>query len=127
MMGMISGLALVLAAFTRRLRALGAVAIGSTLGLALGAWFWAPALLEGKYVQLHRIVASDFRPRFISLADLLALSPRLDSGAINPFFPLTLGAVQVWISVLGALAFLIMLGQHLWARHKPGIAQRPET
>ncbi len=88
------------------MRALLASAGGGLLGLALSAWFWVPALLEGKYVALDRIVASDFRPRFIPVQELVALSPRLDTGAINPYYPLTLGSIQVWLGIAGALAFL---------------------
>ena len=62
--------------------------------------------MEGKYVALDRIVASDFRPRFIPVQELVALSPRLDTGAINPYYPLTLGSIQVWLGIAGTLAFL---------------------
>ena len=107
LMGMIASLALVLYLATRDLRGLICAAAGSLLGLAISAWFWAPALLEGKYVSLQRIVASDFRPRFIPLAELIAYSPRLDAGAIDPYFPLTLGAVQVWLGIASALLFVM--------------------
>lgn len=107
--GMTASLAVILLLATRNLRALLATIGGGILGLVLSAWFWIPALFEGKYVALDRIVASDFRPRFISLPELIALSPRLDTGAINPYFPLTWGAVQVWLGVTGAALFLILL------------------
>lgn len=113
LMGMIAGLAFVLFLATRDLRSLVFAAAGSLLGLALSAWFWAPALLEGKYVALQRIVASDFRLRFIPLAELIAPSPRLDAGAIDPYFPLTLGAVQVWLGIAGALLFVATLASRL--------------
>ncbi|MFN8495362.1 MAG: 6-pyruvoyl-tetrahydropterin synthase-related protein [Caldilineaceae bacterium] len=111
--GTIGGMSVVLLLFTRQWRAFLFTLGGSLLGLALSAWFWFPALREGEYVQLSRIVASDFRPRFIPLAELIALSPRLDTGAINPYFPLTLGAVQVWLALLGALLLgLVILRRH---------------
>lgn len=76
------------------------------LGLALAAWFWLPALAEGEFIQLSRIVASDFRARFVPWRDLIALSPPLDRSAINPFFPLTLGAAQVALALVGLLCLL---------------------
>ncbi len=106
MAGTVAGISLILWLLTRRWRVLLATMASSLLGLALSAWFWLPALLEGQYVQLGRIVASDFRPRFIALAELIALSPRLDTGAINSFFPLTLGAIQVWLAFVG----MVLLG-----------------
>ena len=83
--------------------------LSGLLGLGLSAWFWLPALLEGEYIALNRIVASDFRSRFISLAELVALSPPLDSSAINPYFPPTLGTVQVDLAIIGLIGLLIAL------------------
>ncbi len=105
-MGMIGCLWLTLLAWTRNWRAALLVALYTLGGLALSAWFWLPALLESKYVRLDRIVASDFRPRFIPFDQLLAFSPRLDHGAINPFFPLTLGGVQVWLALVSGILLL---------------------
>jgi hypothetical protein len=107
--GMTATLAIFLLVATRRFSPMLTTVGGGMLGLGLSAWFWAPALLEGKYVALDRIVASDFRSRFIALRELVALSPRLDSGAINPYVPLTLGAVQVWLGAAGAILFLLYL------------------
>ncbi|CAN5402259.1 hypothetical protein BH10CHL1_BH10CHL1_04740 [soil metagenome] len=118
MAGTVASLSVILWLFTRRWRALLATVVSSVLGLALSAWFWLPALLEGKYVQLGRIVASDFRPRFISLTELIALSPRLDTGAINSFFPLTLGAVQVWLALVGML-LMVSLGLIWLSKRQP--------
>jgi hypothetical protein len=83
--------------------------IGGLLGLSLSAWFWLPALFEGEYIQLHHIVASDFSTRFVPLAELVALSPPLDSGAINPYYPLTLGAGQIGLAFIGSLGLLVAL------------------
>ena len=107
--GMTATLAIFLLVATRRLAPMVTTVGAGILGLSLSAWFWAPALLEGSYVALDRIVASDFRPRFITLHELVALSPKLDTGAINPYFPLTLGAIQVWLGGAGAVLFLLLL------------------
>jgi hypothetical protein len=124
LMGMIAGLALLAWLWSGKRWGLWAVAAGSALGMLLSAWFWAPALLEGEYIQLHRIVASDFRPRFIPFAELIALSPPLDTGAINPYFPLTLGAAQVWMGAVGALAALLAAAISLWPRMRTRLAAR---
>jgi hypothetical protein len=78
------------------------------LGLALSAWVWMPALLESRYVALNRIAASDFRLRFVPLPELLAWPSRLDMGAINPAFPLSLGAVQIGAALLGVAGWLAL-------------------
>ncbi|MCL4863376.1 MAG: hypothetical protein KJZ93_28490, partial [Caldilineaceae bacterium] len=116
--GMVGALSLFLALWTRRWPALGLAAGGGLLGLMLSAWFWLPALFESHYVRLDRIVASDFRSRFIPLAELIRPSPRLDTGAINPDFPLTLGAVQVWLALAGAGLLIGLAG---WA----SLSRRP--
>jgi len=81
---------------------------GSALAgsLLLTAWFWAPALLEGNYIQLDRIAASSYAQRFLTPGELVALSPRLDLRALNPYVPLTLGAVQVALAVIGVIALI---------------------
>jgi hypothetical protein len=85
------------------------VAGGALAGsLLLTAWFWAPALLEGDYIQLDRIAASSYAERFLNLGELVALSPRLDLRALNPYVPLTLGAVQVLLALLGVVAFIAL-------------------
>lgn len=100
---------LVMWIFTRRGRAFAQAAAGGLLGLALSAWFWPAALLEGKYVQLDKIVASDYHNRFLTLQELLALSPRLDMGAINPYYPLTLGAIQAILGILGIGTLVVLV------------------
>lgn len=103
---MLALLTLILLLATRNLKRTGWVISGGLTGLVISAWFWLPALLEGGYIQLFRITASDFRDRFIPLAELIALSPPLDTGTLTPYFPLTLGAVQVWLAIFGWLIFL---------------------
>jgi hypothetical protein len=116
MLGMVSIMGGWLWIVTRRWRALVAVASGTLLGLALSAWLWLPQQMEGRYVRLDRIVDSDFRPRLIPLHELLALSPRLDTGATNPYFPLTLGAVQVGIALCALLLLIVIAGLTLLGR-----------
>ena len=84
------------------------VTAGFALGgsLLLTAWFWAPALLEGGYIQLDKIAASSYTERFLTLRELVAFAPRLDLRALNPNVPLTLGAMQVMLAVLGVVAFM---------------------
>jgi hypothetical protein len=128
MMGMVCSLGLLLGLLTKRWFSLFAMWVCAVAGLSLSAWFWAPALLEGKYVQLERIVASDFRPRLIPLRELLALSPPLDQGAINPYFPITWGAVQVWLGGVGVLLFVLWLWQQRAIRwHRQGVHLRLPT
>ena len=106
---MLSLLTLTLFAATQNVAGTRRVIGGGLLGLGLSAWFWAPALLEGKYVPLQRIVASDFRHRFTPLEEIFALSPPLDTGAINPYFPFTLGAVQVGLALVGSIGVVIAI------------------
>ena len=105
---LLAGLTLVLFLATRNFQRTLWVGIGGLVGLGLGAWFWLPALLEGDYIQLSRIVASDFRDRFIPFQELIALSPPLDTGAINPYVPLTLGAIQVGLALIGGLGLPLL-------------------
>ena len=99
----VAALGIILWIATRHHRAFWITVGGGTLGLLLSAWFSVPALLEGSYVALDMIVASDYRSRFISLPELLAWPPRLDTGAINPYIPLTLGLPHVLLGLLGIL------------------------
>ncbi len=83
------------------------VALAGMGGVALAAWFSLPALLEGDLIQLDKIVASDYRTRFVPFQELIALSPPLDRAAINPYLPLTLGAVPVGLAVTGGIVLFI--------------------
>jgi hypothetical protein len=87
------------------------VAFAGIGGLALAAWFSIPALLEGDFIQLDKIVASDYRARFVPFQELIALSPALDRAAVNPYLPLTLGAVQVGVALVGAFLWAVA-GRH---------------
>jgi hypothetical protein len=114
---LVGTMAVMLWLFTRSAAGFIATAIGALFGLGISAWFWLPALLENRYLRLDRIVASDFRSRFVPVTELLALSPRLDIGAINPAFPLTLGAVPVGLALAGVLVLVVqtLRGHWKWA------------
>jgi hypothetical protein len=80
------------------------------LGLGLSAFFWLPAFGERDLIRLAGITSGffDFRHNFIDLAELLALPRPLDLSAINPYYPLSLGLVQM------ALTGLALLGLGLY-------------
>ena len=87
------------------------VALG--LGLALTAFFWAPALYDMRYTiaqQDYYLTRSDFRLRLLSLRDLVAWPVALDARADNPYVPFSLGVVVVALAVLG----VVYLGLGLW-------------
>lgn len=93
-------------------RTVQALAYG-VLGLALSAWVWTPALFETKYVHSSRITANDFSRYFVPFWDLIALSPLLDRSAINAYYPLTLGGIQVTLAGIGLLAAIYYGIRHL--------------
>lgn len=94
---------------TQRGKAFWQAVAGMVCGMAFAAWFWLPALVESRYAQLDNIAASDFRSRFLDPAELAAFSPRLDRAAINPYYPLTLGGVQVLLAVVGLVAAVVLI------------------
>jgi hypothetical protein len=94
---------------TQRGKAFWQAVAGMVCGMAFAAWFWLPALLESRYAQLDNIAASDFRSRFLDPAELTAFSPRLDRAAINPYYPLTLGGVQVLLAIVGLVAAVVLI------------------
>ncbi len=110
-----------LAIWLRAGRALLVAGCALFTSLLLTAWFWAPALLEGDFIQLDKIAASSYAERFLTLGELVALSPRLDLRALNPYFPLTLGAVQVMLAVLGVI--VLISGVFLPQRRRDAKAQ----
>ncbi|MBN1284849.1 MAG: hypothetical protein JXB47_05595 [Anaerolineae bacterium] len=85
---------------------LGASTGGLALGLALSAIYWAPALAQWGLVNLQALTRGsyDIAHNFVSLGELLALSPPLDRSAVNPPMPHNLGAAQVLLALLGAAA-----------------------
>lgn len=114
---MLAGLVTTLFLFTRNIRATLWAIAGGLLGLALSAWFWLPALMERDYIHVENFLASNFRNRFVPPAELIALSPPLDTGAINPWFPLTLGAVQVWMALVGLIGLVVIIVRKRCAKH----------
>ena len=81
-----------------------------SLGLALTAFFWAPALHDLQYTFAqadYYLTRSDFRLRLLSLRDLLAMPIPLDGRADNPDVPFSLGIVIVVLAALGVVYLLI--------------------
>ena len=80
------------------------------LGLGTAAFFWLPVLLERNAVNLNTLIGAgdnyDFRTHFLSWAELLAPTLRLDWGATEPVFRFNLGLAQ-WI--LGGAGLLLLL------------------
>ena len=85
------------------------LAIG--LGLGVSAFFWLPAFGEKDLIRLSGITSGffDFRHNFISLRELLALPRPLDLSAINPYYPLSLGAAQWMLALLSLLLTAILM------------------
>jgi hypothetical protein len=78
------------------------------LGLGLSAFFWVPALGDASFVRLETLRQGFFTysQYFVTLSDLLAGPPILDSRALNPPFPYLLGWAA-WLAVAcGAVAVL---------------------
>jgi hypothetical protein len=92
---------------------------GLLLGLGAAAIFWMPVFLERDLVNLNTLIGSqdnyDFHTHFLSLAELLAPSLRLDWGASEPAFRFNLGLVP-WL--LGGLGLIMLaLRKVSQARH----------
>ncbi|MFQ5436989.1 MAG: hypothetical protein ACE5FD_19195, partial [Anaerolineae bacterium] len=79
------------------------------LGLGLAAFFWLPVILERHAVNLNTLIGDggnyDFHSHFLSWAELLRFSRRLDWGAAEPAFSFNLGVVQ-WLFAGVTLLFL---------------------
>jgi hypothetical protein len=105
-----------------RLYVLALLAAG--LGIGLAAYFWIPVILEANAVHLGNLTAVaqlDYRNFFVPLNKLLALSPRMDAGAINGLqHQFNLG-VPHWILALTGLIGLAVL----WRRRKSLTADKP--
>jgi hypothetical protein len=98
----------------RRLLAIG----GSfALGLALGAPFWLPSLVELRDANLTAIATGSFSVRLnlLSLGELLALPVIQDGAALNPYMPNSLGIAQAVLALPGlvvALWWALRGGRH---------------
>ncbi|MCP4539320.1 MAG: hypothetical protein GY832_19465 [Chloroflexi bacterium] len=88
------------------------LAAGGALIMALGlmAFFFAPALLEQDYAQLHMSHVTrnnDFHYNFLSLAEIFAPPTPIDTSLMNPPMHIHLGLVQTILSGLGLVIGLI--------------------
>jgi hypothetical protein len=85
--------------------------LAGVLGLGLAAFFWLPAFAERDAIRLAGITTGffDFRRNFIGLDELLALPRPLDQAAVNPYFPLSLGASQLAWAGLALVSCLVCL------------------
>ncbi len=85
---------------------------GIALGLALSAWFWLPALLEGKWVHLERMTSGylNYSGHFRS-ADLVQWKILFDYH--REASPYAMGAVQAILALVGIASILIW-----WARRR---------
>jgi len=80
--------------------------VGIILGLALSAWFWLPALLEGKWVHLERMTSGylHYSGHFRS-ADLIQRKILFDYR--REASPYAMGTVQAVLALAGAASILI--------------------
>jgi hypothetical protein len=86
------------------------------LGVGLAAIFWLPVALEQEAVNLSSLIGDgshfDFRNHFLSFGELMALPRRLDWGATEPDFSLSLGLGQVFLGVIGLAALAVGKGRN---------------
>jgi hypothetical protein len=78
--------------------------IAPGLGLALGAFFWLPALAERGITQLDAFISSpdyDFHNYFLTLRELIALPGPARTGLLNPSPPRSLGPLLVALALIG--------------------------
>ncbi|RMF28853.1 MAG: hypothetical protein D6759_15015, partial [Chloroflexi bacterium] len=79
------------------------------LGMGVTAFFWAPAVLEKGYVQLHLSRTTrnnDFHYNFVTLGEALAPPRAFDTSLMNPPMRVELGLVQVGLAALGLVVGL---------------------
>ncbi|MCK6625679.1 MAG: hypothetical protein L6R45_10955 [Anaerolineae bacterium] len=87
------------------------VGLALTLGLALAAFFWLPAMLERDFAQLQRVITPpdfDYHSNFVSLSQLFSLPAPANTGLLNPTDPLTLGLAQVGLAAVGLSASFLV-------------------
>jgi hypothetical protein len=93
----------------RPLRRLGTTALGLGLGLLGTAFFWLPALFERAFTHAVEGIYLNVSPvslRFLNWGQLLALPQALDTRAVNPRVPFSLGPAILALAGLGVLAWL---------------------
>ena len=91
---------------------------GIALALALSAWFWLPALLEGKYVQLEHQTTGylNYANHFRGL-NLVQPSLLFDYAIVPGRTPFAMGLAQAVLTLLGVVAIVVW-----WIRRR-----RPEA
>lgn len=103
----VAAYAAVLAAYYRErawMRLMGAALVAALLV----AFFWLPALAETRYTQVHALTQGfyDVAAHVLRPQEILADSPVLDLGAINPAMPYNYGRMLLLLAVIGALAVI---------------------
>ncbi len=96
-------------------RLVGGLRLGAlAAGVGLAAFFWLPVALEQNAVNLQSLIGPgshfDYRNHFLAVGQLLAPPTRLDWGASEPAFPLSLGFVQGLLA-LGGVLLLALAGR----------------
>jgi len=80
---------------------------GIALGLASSAWYWLPALLEGKYAQLeHQTTGYLHYSNHFRGLDLVQPSPLFDYAIKVGQTPFAMGLAQAVLALLGAAAIV---------------------
>ena len=81
---------------------------GLGLGLAISAWFWLPALLEGQYVQLEHQTTGylNYSNHFRGL-DLVQPSLLFDYAIETARTPFVMGLAQAVLALLGVAAIVV--------------------
>lgn len=80
--------------------------IAALISLALTAFFWLPALVEGQAVQLyltHSARGNDYHFNFVALSEVLHGPGTADPLLLNPPLIISLGWPQIALAVLGLL------------------------
>ncbi|MGC8837530.1 MAG: 6-pyruvoyl-tetrahydropterin synthase-related protein [Anaerolineae bacterium] len=82
--------------------------LAGLLGVGLSAFFWVPALGDAGLVRVENLQRGFFHysQYFLSLADLVAPPPLLDSRALNPPFPHHLGWAA-WLALAGGVLTVV--------------------
>jgi hypothetical protein len=96
-------------------RAVGAVAAGLALAVALSAFYWLPILAESQYVGLGSGASRGYQDHLVTLGNLLSLDlayPYPTETGVAPTFPL--GWAQVVI-LAGALILALRRGPQQWS------------
>jgi hypothetical protein len=93
-------------------------ALGLSLGLAISAWYWIPALLEGQYGQLEHQTTGylNYSNHFRGL-NLVQPSSLFDYAIVPGHTPFAMGLTQAVLALLGVAAIVAW-----WVRRR-----RPEA